>query len=97
MHKGLKQSKPDAGRLKAQLATEIVNALDRERLTLRAAHLLTGIAAADFSRIRNADFGRFTIDRLMSIVHKLGCQIEITVIGRKDAQHVEPVKRSISA
>jgi len=34
---------------------------------LKAGH--PGIAAANFSRIRNADFGRFTIDRLMSIIN----------------------------
>ena len=37
---------------KAILAAEIIKALDRERLTVRAAHDRTGIAAADFSRIR---------------------------------------------
>jgi hypothetical protein len=44
----------DAERLKAVLAAEIIKALDRERLTVRAAHSRTGIAAADFSRIRHA-------------------------------------------
>ena len=43
----------DAEQFKAILAAEIIKALDRERLTLRAAHGRTGIAAADFSRIRN--------------------------------------------
>jgi hypothetical protein len=38
----------------AILAAEIIKAVDRERLTVRAAHKRTGIAAADFSRIRNA-------------------------------------------
>ena len=45
----------DAEQFKAILAAEIIKALDRERLTVRAAHRRTGIAAADFSRIRNAD------------------------------------------
>ena len=46
---------PDVAQLKAILAAEIVKKLDKEKLTVRAAHALTGIAAADFSRIRNAD------------------------------------------
>ena len=50
----------DAEQLKVILATEIAKILDREKLTVRAAHAKTGIAAADFSRIRNADPGRFT-------------------------------------
>ena len=62
----------DAQQFKAILAAEIIKALDRDGLTLRAAHDRTGIAAADFSRIRNADLGRFTVDRLMSIINRLG-------------------------
>ena len=42
----------DAARFKTVLAVEIIKALVRERLTLRPAHSRTGIAAADFSRIR---------------------------------------------
>ena len=38
----------DAEQFKAILATEIIRALDRELLTVRAAHARTGIAAADF-------------------------------------------------
>ena len=36
----------DAEQFKAILAAEIINAVDRERLTVRAAHRRTGIAAA---------------------------------------------------
>jgi predicted XRE-type DNA-binding protein len=53
--------------------------LDRKKLTVRAAHALTGIAAADFSLIRNADLGRFTLDRLVSIINRLGSRVEIKV------------------
>jgi len=69
----------DAGQFKAILAAEIIKALDREHLTVRAAHSRTGIAAADFSRIRNADLGRFTVDRLMSIINRLGSRVDVKV------------------
>ena len=69
----------DAEQLKAMLAAEVIKSLDREGLTVRAAHARTGIAAADFSRIRNADLGRFTVDRLMSILNRLGSRIEVRV------------------
>ena len=62
----------DFEQLKALLAAEIIRLLDREELTVRAAHARTGFAAADFSRIRNANLGRFTADRLMSVVNRLG-------------------------
>jgi hypothetical protein len=53
----------DVKQLKAILAAEIVKRRDRDGLSVRAAHAKTGIAAADFSRIRNADLSRFTVDR----------------------------------
>lgn len=73
---------PDVEQLKAILAAEIIKALNRKRLTVRAAHALTGIAAADFSRIRNADLGRFTVDRLVSIINRLGSRVEVKVSVR---------------
>lgn len=69
----------DVEQLKAILATEIAKMLDRKELTVRAAHARTGIAAADFSRIRNADLSRFTLDRLMSILNRLGSRVEVQV------------------
>jgi predicted XRE-type DNA-binding protein len=74
----------DVEQLKAMLAAEIIKALDRERLTVRAAHDRTGIAAADFSRIRNADLRRFTLDRLMGILNRLGSRIEVKVRVRRE-------------
>lgn len=89
----LKHGNPDTGQVKALLAAEIIRALDRQKLTVRAAHTLTGIAAADFSRIRNADLGRFTVDRLMSIVCRLGFRVEVKVTGRRGVQRSEPVRQ----
>ena len=73
----------DAQQFKAILAAEIIKALDRDGLSVRGAHSRTGIAAADFSRIRNADLGRFTVDRLMSIINRLGSRIEVNVRVRR--------------
>ena len=57
----LKRPDADVKQLKGILAAEIIKMLDRDRLTVRAAQTRTGIAAADFSRIRNADLARFTV------------------------------------
>jgi|ERR1700722_16723655 predicted XRE-type DNA-binding protein len=70
---------PDVEQLKAILASEIIKMLDRDELSVRGAHARTGIAAADFSRIRNADLGRFTLDRLVSIINRLGARVEVRV------------------
>ena len=75
----------DVEQFKAILAAEIIKALDRDGLSVRGAHSRTGIAAADFSRIRNADLGRFTVDRLMSIINRLGSRVEVKVKIRRVA------------
>ena len=74
---------PDAEQFKAILAAEIIRTRDREGLSVRRAHARTGIAAADFSRIRSADLGRFTVDRLMSIINLLGSRVEVKVRIRR--------------
>ena len=77
--------RPDAElqQLKALLASEIVRALDESALTVRKAESLTGIAAADFSRLRSANLGRFTVDRLMTILARLGRDIDVAVTVRR--------------
>jgi predicted XRE-type DNA-binding protein len=81
----------DVEQLKAMLAAEIIKILDREGLSVRAAHSRTGIAAADFSRIRNADLGRFTLDRLVSIINRLGLRVEVKVKVRS----IQPIESAM--
>jgi predicted XRE-type DNA-binding protein len=69
----------DAKQLKAILAAQIIKRLDREGLSTRKAQARTGIDAGDFSRIRNVELSRFTIDRLMLIVNRLGSRIDVAV------------------
>jgi len=69
----------DVKQAKAILAARIIGALDDRKLTVRKAATLTGFAAADFSRVRNADLGRFTLDRLIKMLHALDDQVEVTI------------------
>lgn len=73
---------PEVQQTKAILAAEIIKTLDERKLTVRAAHEETGIAAADFSRIRNVNLGRFTIDRLITILGRLDREVEVSVSVR---------------
>jgi len=73
----------DIQQFKVLLAAEIIKTLDRDGVSVRQAHARTGIAAADFSRIRNADLGRFTVDRLMAIINRLGSRIEVAMKVRR--------------
>jgi predicted XRE-type DNA-binding protein len=83
------QDDADVKQFKALLAAEIIKTLDRDQLTVRAAHARTGIAAADFSRIRNADLARFTLDRLVGIINRLGSHVEVKLKVKPSARAVD--------
>jgi len=83
VYRDLGRENADIEQFKALLASEIIKTLDREKLSVRQAQARTGIAAADFSRIRNADLGRFTVDRLMTIINRLGSRIEVAMKVRR--------------
>ncbi len=72
---------PDADlkQAKAILAARIIAVLDERGLSVRRASALTRFAAADFSRIRNADLGRFTLDRLMKMLAALDSGLRVTL------------------
>ena len=63
--------------LKSLLASEIIKAMDGRDMTARAAEGRTGIAATDFSRIRNCKLDRFTIDRLITILERLDTSVDV--------------------
>ena len=69
----------DLKQAKAVLAAQIIAVLDDRGLAVRKAASLTGFAAADFSRIRNADLGRFRLDRLMKMLAALDANARVTV------------------
>lgn len=75
----LKQPNAALEQLRSILAARIIKALDEQTLTVRKASELTGYAAADFSRIRRANLDRFTVDRLLTMLGKLGQDVEVTV------------------
>lgn len=73
----------DVRQLKAILAAEIINTLERGELSVRKAQRLTGIDAGDFSRVRNADFRRISVERLMAMINGLGSRVEVKVKVRR--------------
>jgi predicted XRE-type DNA-binding protein len=69
----------DLEQARAILAAKIIGVLDGRKLSVRAAENLTGVAASEFSRIRNVKLERFTIDRMITILGKLDQDVELTV------------------
>lgn len=72
----------DSKHLKAVLAAQIIQVLDARKMTVRKAEDVTGVAAADFSRIRQAKLDRFTIDRLMTILARLDQKVDVEITVR---------------
>jgi predicted XRE-type DNA-binding protein len=68
----------DVRQAKALLAAQIIKVLDDDHLTTRQAEEKTGIAHSEFVRIRNVNLGRFTIDRLVTILGRLGQEVEFS-------------------
>ena len=81
---------PELEQLRAILAAQIVKTLDARGLSVRRAGELTGVAAADFSRLRRAKLGRFTVDRLMTILDRLGQEVAVSVAFKARAQEAAP-------
>jgi predicted XRE-type DNA-binding protein len=86
--------RPDAGLEQARgiIAAKIIRILDARELSTRDAEKLTGVAHSEFSRIRNTQLRRFTLDRLISILGKLDEDVEVnvTVTARKHGTHPAP-------
>ena len=69
----------DVRQAKALLAAQIIKVLDDEKLSTRQAEARTGIAHSEFVRIRRVNLKRFTIDRLVAILGRLGQEVEVSV------------------
>ena len=79
VYRDLGDPEADLKHAKAVLAARIIMTLDERGLSVRKAAALTRFAAADFSRIRNADLGRFTLDRLMRMLNSLDGDLRVTI------------------
>ena len=75
----LGDTEADLKHAKAVLAARVIRTLDERGLSVRKAAASTPFAAADFSRVRNANLGRFTLDRLMKMLAALDGDVHITV------------------
>jgi predicted XRE-type DNA-binding protein len=81
--------RPDAGlaQARAVMAAKIIETLDARQLSTRDAEELTGVSHAEFSRIRNTQLRRFTLDRLIAILGKLDEEIEVDLSFKPSKQN----------
>jgi predicted XRE-type DNA-binding protein len=90
---------PDAEilQLKTILAAKIIEVLDEQKITVRQAQEMTGYAAADFSRVRQAKLQRFSIERLIHMLGKLNqdVQLSVDVRSRPTKEHLEKAVKEL--
>ena len=82
----------DIKQAKALLAAEIIRILDKENLTVLAAWKTTGYDFGDFSRIRNAELSRFSIEKLIKITNALNRRVSVQVsVSKQREDSLSPV------
>ena len=85
------QPNADVEQLKTILAAQLIAVMDARELSTRGAEAITGIAAADFLRIRKAKLDRFTIDRLMAVLGRFDQKVDVQVsVGPRERNALQP-------
>ncbi|MGI8744086.1 MAG: helix-turn-helix domain-containing protein [Bryobacteraceae bacterium] len=80
--------KPDDLLAKAELASKIIEEIQRRRLTQSQAAAILGIDQPKISALKQGKLSGFSIERLIRFLLLLGCDIEITVKGKSKARTV---------
>lgn len=85
---------PDANvrQAKALLAAQIIKALDEDGLSLRQAEGRTGVNHSEFARIKAVKLDRFTFDRLMLILQKLGRSVDVSITVKPSQPDLYPAE-----
>ena len=83
----------DLEQARAIMAATIIRIIDARKLSTRGAEKLTGVAHSEFSRIRNTQLDRFTLDRMIAILGKLDDDIEVSVCFRTRKRRLPVVSR----
>ena len=91
--------RPNAGleQARAITAAKIIRVIDERKLSTRDAEKLTGVSHSEFSRIRNTQLGRFTLDRMIAILGKLDEDVEVSLTFKVRKQSAPVVPRAASS
>lgn len=77
---------PELERTKAELAREIRSVIDIRGLTQAEAGDLLGIDQSDISRITRGRPGRYSLERLITILSRLDMRVEIRVHPHEESE-----------
>ena len=72
--------------LKADLAFEIYNIIEVQKLTQAKTGKILGVDPSDISRLKTGDFNRFSVERLFTLLNRFNRNIEIRITPAEDRQ-----------
>ena len=81
---GFSDAETERELLKADLAFEIHTILEGRKLTQAKAGEILGIDPSDMSRLKNGDFDRFSVERLLTFLNRLNRNVEIRITPSED-------------
>ncbi len=70
---------PDTHLLKAQLVSRMADVMGDRKMTQVAVAKVAGVSQPDVSRILKGHFRDVSVERLMRMLTKLGCEVDIVV------------------
>ena len=89
--------RPNAGleQARAIIAAKIIGILDDRKLSTREAEKLTGVSHSEFSRIRNTQLRRFTLDRMITILGKLDQDVDVQITVRPRSEILDSLQLAL--
>lgn len=70
---------PDTHLLKAQLVSRMADVMGERKMTQVAVAKVAGVSQPDVSRILKGHFRDVSVERLMRMLTRLGCEVDIVV------------------
>jgi predicted XRE-type DNA-binding protein len=84
---------PDADThlLKAQLITRVQTIITDRKLTQAEAGRIMGVSQPDVSRLLKGQFREVSVERIMRMLTRLGCEVDIVVRASGDSTAYAPI------
>ena len=81
---------PDTHLLKAELVREVMEAMRRRAMTQTDVAQATGLSQPEVSRLLKGQFREISVERIMKMLARLGCEIDI-IVRSGDGKEPGPV------
>lgn len=85
---------PETHMFKAQLVMRIQDVIDTRGLTQSAAAKATGVSQPDVSRILRGQFRDISVERILRMLTRLGCEVDVIVRPEGSLAQVSAIRFS---